>query len=324
VSAPVWQPARDRSMAHRVVMGVDFGSASLAAARWTAHHLVPEAELVLVHVVEVPKVPAYLRGVAFAADRMANRATAMMRIALTALGDAIGSVRCAIEVRSGRPAEQLHSVAEEHEADLLVVGRAGRHTRGVKQLGSTVERLLRRSRIPVLVAGGTLAAAPRRILAAVDEGELARDVLEWARRMAARADPESSGAVTALHVTSDALSEYLGVRGGDAAAVTWLKARVTECSLDSATTEIAVAPGDPRHQILVAADAFDSDLIVVGRRGADGAAGTEIGGVARAALRPPTRSVLVIPPVHAPRLATSLAPRRRLASGLVRSLPIST
>jgi nucleotide-binding universal stress UspA family protein len=307
-----------------VVIGVDFGSASLAAARWTAHHLVPEAELVLVHVVEVPKVPAYLRGLAFAADRVTNRATAMMRVALTALGDALGSVRCAIEVRSGRPAEQLHAVAEEHEADLLVLGRSGKHARGVKQLGSTVERVLRRSAIPVLVAGGALAAAPRRILAAVDEGELARDVLEWARRMAARAEPERSGAVTALHVTSDALSEYLGARGGDAAAVTWLKARVSDCSLDAATTEIAVAPGDPRRQILVAADAFDSDLIVVGRRGADGAAGTEIGGVARAALRPTGRAVLVIPPAHAPRLVARLSARRRLASRSAASLPIPT
>lgn len=316
--------ARDGPPAHRAVIGVDFSPASLAAARWTAHHLLPEAELVLVYVVEVPKMPAYLRGIGFAADRAASGATAIMRVALTALGDALAPVRCAIEVRSGRPAEQLHAVAEEHEADLLVIGRTGKRARAVKQLGSTVERLLRRSAKPVMVAGGPLSTAPRRVLAAVDEGEHARDVLEWARRMAARAHPESSGAVTALHVTSDALSAYLGARGGDAAAVTWLKARVSEGSLDSATTEIAVAPGDPRHQILVAADAFESDLIVVGRRGADGAAGTEIGGVARAALRPTTRAVLVIPPSHAPRLVTHIAVRRRLASSVVASQPIST
>ena len=315
-------PALDGPAARRVVIGVDFGTASLAAARWTAHHLAPEAELVLVHVVELPKVPAYLRGVACAADRIANRGKAMMHVALTALGDALGSVRCAIEVRSGRPADVLHMVAEEHEADLLVIGRSGKNARGVKQLGSTVERLLRRSAIPVLVAGGALAAAPRRILAAVDEGELAREVLEWARRMASWAPSESSGEVTALHVTSEALAECLGTRLGDAEAVRWLKARVLECSLDSATTEIAVAPGDPRRQILVAADAFDSDLIVVGRRGADGAAGTEIGGVARAALRPARRPVLVIPPAHASRLVIPLAARRRVASGVVASLPI--
>ena len=173
MSGHAWEPARDGPTAHRVVIGVDFSSASLAAARWTAHHSCPR-RLVLVHVVEVPKMPAYLRGVAFAADRMANRATAMMRVALAALADALGSVRCAIEVRSGRPAEQLHMVAEEHEADLLVIGRTGKRARGVKQLGSTVERLLRRSAKPVMVAAGALSASPRRILAAVDEGELAR------------------------------------------------------------------------------------------------------------------------------------------------------
>jgi nucleotide-binding universal stress UspA family protein len=279
----------------RVVVGVDFSPASLAAARWAAHHLVPGAELVLAHVVEVPAMPTYLRGVAHAADRMADRATEMMRIALTALADALGSVRCAIEVRSGRPAEQLHAVAEEHEADLLVVGRTGRRVRAVKQLGSTIERLLRRSATPVMVAGGPLSAAPRRILAAVDEGDLAIDVLEWAGKMASRAQPECSGTVTALHVTSDMLHPYLGTRGSEAAAVMWLKTRVSECALDAATTEIAVAPGDPRVEILAAADAFESDLIVVGRCGADGGADTGIGGVARAALRPAARAVLVVP-----------------------------
>jgi nucleotide-binding universal stress UspA family protein len=297
VSARLWNPVRDRPSAHRVVIGVDFSPASLAAARWTARHLLPQAELVLVHVVEVPTMPTYLRGVALA-DRMTERATEMMRIALTALGDVLGPVRCAIDVRSGRPAEQLHEVAQEHEADLLVVGRTGRRVRGVKQLGSTVERLLRRSATPVMVAGGPLVAAPRRILAAVDEGDLTSNVLEWAGLMSAPARSECAGVVTALHVTSDALAPILGARGGDSAAVMWLKARVSECALDCATTEIAVAPGDPRLQILAAADAFESDLVVVGRCGADGSGDTGIGGVARAALRPTTRPVLVIPPNH--------------------------
>jgi nucleotide-binding universal stress UspA family protein len=300
VSARVWDGIRRRPAAVRVVIGVDFSPASLAAARWTARHLLPEAELVLAHVIEVPTMPAYLRGVALAADRMAERAMEMMRIALTALGDALGSVRCAIEVRAGRPAEQLQAVAEEHEAGLLVVGRTGRRVRGVKQLGSTLERLLRRSATPVMVAGGPLSAAPRRILASVDEGDLATDVLGWAEQMAARAQPECPGIVTALHVTSDVLAPYIGARGSEAAAVMWLKARVSESALGSAATEIAVATGDPRLQILAAADAFESDLIVVGRCGSDGAANTGIGGVARAALRPATRSVLVVPPPVVP------------------------
>ena len=295
MSARVWDGIRRRTAAVRVVIGVDFSPASLAAARWTARHLLPEAELVLAHVIEVPTMPAYLRGVALAADRMADRTTEMMRIALTALGDALGSVRCAIEVRAGRPAEQLHAVAEAHEAELLVVGRTGRRVRGVKQLGSTIERLLRRSAAPVMIAGGPLSGAPRRVLASVDEGALAIDVLGWAEQMAARAAPECPGVVTALHVTSDVLARYIGARGSEAAAVMWLKARVSESALDSSAPEIAVATGDPRLQILAAADAFESDLIVVGRCGSDGAADTGIGGVARAALRPATRSVLVVP-----------------------------
>ena len=226
----------------------------------------------------------------------------------------------------GRPAEQLHVVAEEHEADLLVIGRTGKRARGVKQLGSTVERLLRRSAKPVRwwrparslrhLAAYSPPSTKERSRAMCSSGRG-----EW------RDEPDPRAPVQSPRCTSraNALSKYLGARGGDAAAVAWLRARVSECSLD-ATTEIAVAPGDPRHQILVAADAFESDLIVVGRRGVDGGAGTEIGGVARAALRPTTRAVLVIPsgsrgaPGDAHRDATS--PRvRDVVTSLSRSPP---
>src|SRR5690242_1740713 len=50
--APVFVPdlASTPPVFSRVVFGVDFGSPSLAAARWAAQHIVPNAEAVVSHV----------------------------------------------------------------------------------------------------------------------------------------------------------------------------------------------------------------------------------------------------------------------------------
>jgi len=48
-------------MFRRVVIGVDFSDASLAAARWAAMHLAPDAEVVLAHVLPEPVAPPYLQ-----------------------------------------------------------------------------------------------------------------------------------------------------------------------------------------------------------------------------------------------------------------------
>jgi nucleotide-binding universal stress UspA family protein len=45
----------------KIVVGVDFTDASLAAARWAATHFAPDAEIVLAHVVPSVRVPSFLR-----------------------------------------------------------------------------------------------------------------------------------------------------------------------------------------------------------------------------------------------------------------------
>ena len=45
----------------RVVIGIDFSERSIAAAQWVARSFVPKAELMLVHVLECPPPPHFLR-----------------------------------------------------------------------------------------------------------------------------------------------------------------------------------------------------------------------------------------------------------------------
>ena len=56
-----------------------------------------------------------------------------------------------ILVVSGRPSEEILRVAEDHHADMIVMGKSSRKIRGNKVVGSTVKRVTRLSPIPVLV-----------------------------------------------------------------------------------------------------------------------------------------------------------------------------
>lgn len=56
-----------------------------------------------------------------------------------------------ILVVSGKPSEEILRVAEEHDVDLIVIGKSSRKVRGTKVMGSTTRRVNRLSKIPVLV-----------------------------------------------------------------------------------------------------------------------------------------------------------------------------
>lgn len=68
-----------------------------------------------------------------------------------ACGDRTPELEVRGAVRRGRPAETILEYAEEHAIDLLVVGRTGRGGVAEALLGSTADRLVRRSPIPVVV-----------------------------------------------------------------------------------------------------------------------------------------------------------------------------
>ena len=73
---------------------------------------------------------------------------------LTEVAAGMPTVPCTIEVLAGRPAQALAQAAEQHDADLIVVGT---HGRGLSHrlLGSVAEQLLSTSSRPVLITQRT-------------------------------------------------------------------------------------------------------------------------------------------------------------------------
>lgn len=56
-----------------------------------------------------------------------------------------------ILVVAGKPSEEILRVAEEHDADMIVIGKSARKVRGSRVMGSTTRRVNRLSKVPVLM-----------------------------------------------------------------------------------------------------------------------------------------------------------------------------
>ena len=96
-------------------------------------------------------------------------------------------------VERGPPGDRLLEVAEAEGCELVVAGVARHESLGRAVLGSTVDRLARRSPVPVLVVRGRVQGPYRRMLVASDWSASA----EHAMRTAMAMFPQS--AITVLH-----------------------------------------------------------------------------------------------------------------------------
>jgi nucleotide-binding universal stress UspA family protein len=275
-----------------VVVGVDFTEPSLAAVRWVARHLAPEARLVLVHVLPEPTVPPFLRPRGPSARDGVNAAAPALYGGLRGLANVIGSDRARVVTVRGTPADALALVADGVGADLVCVGR-GRRRRGSARFGATTaHRLLARTRVPTVIAPATGLGMPARILAAVDARAGGEHVFDVACRLATPFEAR----VDALHVIEPDVEELVRTAGeglasagdarGRAAEGTtrrrgtpldngWLRDRArawVEAMLDGAGAPVGrgaavLGAGDPGQEVVAHALSRRADLIIIGRGG---------------------------------------------------------
>lgn len=287
----------------RMVVAIDFSERSIAAAQWVARHFAPKSEIVLVHVLELPPPPRFLRGGASwrADDVETCRAGARRR--LRQLGAQIGRGLIWEEVRVGRAHEEVLCVAREYNADLIVVGSHRDRETFWNRLGSTAERVTGGSPVPVLVVHGAPREAPRILLAAVDDSETGTRVIERARihveRLGARGKvvyvlPHQAiqrlltpGEVTAYECRLVDAEQQL-IR----ATQEWLATQLAQAPNE---LKAAVLIGEPAEIILAEARDTGSHLLVIGRERKSRTRRFLLGSVASAVMRVANCPVLVIP-----------------------------
>jgi nucleotide-binding universal stress UspA family protein len=244
------------------------------------------ATLIALHVVE-PRGMDALAMQSLTADQLAR----VERRLAEDLGRSDAEVRCL--VRRGEPAQVACQVADEHNCALVVCGVARDEPLGRQFTGTTVDRLVRQARRPVLVVRRRAHAAYRNVIVACDFSNASRRALRVSLGLTG---PQW---LTLFHAMD------LPARGKDQVSAQGFQ-RTAE---DAAADFMAATPGMQKHplpRVEIAAGrperiipdyAWQSacELLVVGSHGrGGGAARAALGSVAERLLERAPCDVLVV------------------------------
>jgi nucleotide-binding universal stress UspA family protein len=204
----------------------------------------------------------------------------------------------------GRPSEAIRDVADEEDADLIVMTTHGRS--GIRRwlIGSVADNVLRTTHRPLLllraqdVAPGPLSM--RNILVPLDGSHLAESSLssvrDLAQQFAARVVLERVVVPPAvLYAEQYVPSAAPVMEDMVAAAREYLETERERVEGDDVSVTISVDEGFPVEAIIAAAERFSADVIVLTTHGRTGPARTILGSVTDGLVRQSHRPCLVIP-----------------------------
>jgi nucleotide-binding universal stress UspA family protein len=269
----------DMFRAQTVLVPTDFSPGmTLVLERVVRLPLPTNARIVLLHVLPVAEIPRLLR-----ADALEEAQDAL--VGLAAFLSAKTGLPITTEVAMGEPFQEIVELARTLEAGLIIMGPHGRRVLHDLFIGSTAQRMIRHSEVPVLVVHFTAEHAYRRPLIATDLDATARHLIELALGVL---DPEVDTievfyAVRVARAMERASREALEL------------ANVTETEIDRDRWQIVVRQGDPRASILTELQSRETDLVVLGTHRRSGLARVVTGSVAESVLAAAACDVLVVP-----------------------------
>lgn len=284
-------------MFQRVVVGVDFGGASLDAASWVASRVQP-AELVLVHVVRPLVPPAYIRDALIDPDAILQADVEAAAERLHGVRDRM-EVDCTLDVRTGDPARGLEAAAIEHDADVVFIGERGSRRSAWGAHGRTADSLMTRASVPVWFSRSLGDHAPRSVLGAVGAVPAGSDVIAAARS----AQQAWGGRAEIIHVVDRLFvprpqAEQVSQRSLDdevrREAENWLGEQRRTARVRGTDVSLEVVIGDPASELLAAIHRGEHELVIL-RGPSDVSTGLMPDRVARALMSASPASLLRLP-----------------------------
>lgn len=279
-------------MAQTIVAGVDRSDAAepvVDAAGWLASAL--DARLLVVHAVAEPV-------------EEAEHLLESLRARLPGADDT------SMRLVEGSPADRLIEVADEEDAELLVVGSRGRGALSSAVLGGVSRKVARDARCPVVVVppaasiGGPEAGggSDGTVVCGVDGSGHAVSAAQVAGRLA----EYLGGRLLVVHARQDlkAVVSYRGARSttppvtGQPDAVRRQADRVVEEAVEAVDADVEamglLEPGAPAEVLAAVADREDARLIVVAARGMGAVRAAFLGSVTTALATSAMRPVVVL------------------------------
>ena len=179
------------------------------------------------------------------------------------------TVNFSVIVEKGEPPDVILRTAQAHACELIVTGLARDETLGRFWIGGTVDRLLRRSNLPLLVVRGRVRSHYERIVVGTDFSDGSRHALESALRLF----PDQP--LTVLHAYDVPLVGFAGDPGMLQEAYSKMTAEVSKDFLQAANIpaerrgliQTLVEPGSPRHLIHQYVRDRGVELVVLGTHG---------------------------------------------------------
>lgn len=294
-------PHARREPLRRIIVGTDFSeNARHALERVPLLPVGRQAEVTVVHVLPAAEPPDLCGQLAAAVQRRTEEEAALLRarLAVTAPGATVTAV-----VEHGSPFFVLAREGRNHDADLLVVGRHGAGGIRGLLLGSTAERVVQRSSVPILVADGAPHGAYMRPLAALAaEHEAHRVVASAARLLGAHVRR-----LDVVHAYTSPFEGWMEVAGVDRAHLVQCRRDARRAARemvqralgDGPDVDLELAPhvqyGDARRIVRRALRRRHNDLLVMGAHTRSGIVHALVGSTAGDLLRLVRCDVLVVP-----------------------------
>jgi nucleotide-binding universal stress UspA family protein len=210
------------------------------------------------------------------------------------------------KVRIGKPATEILQEASELRADLIVMSSHGRSGMGKMFFGSTTERVLRETSVPVFITPDArppvaslseIARHINRIIVPIDLTDASSHQLAVAAGLA----QALSIPLIVVHVLEPIFVPYsvrLTIPGADAARRANAEEKVlrmTESIGSGVHVETIVVTGDPSEEIVTLAEARHANLIVMGLH-SSGLLGPRMGSVTYRVLCRTRAFVVALPP----------------------------
>lgn len=257
-----------------LLVATDFSAPSGQALEWAAGVARAHgARIVITHAMDA-RIQASFRSSSLVEE--IRRRLSELCAMVAARGVAIG-----FEIAFGPPWDVLPRLAENAQADLLVVGALGTGTLRTGLLGTAADRIVRSSSIPVLVHREQNTAPARSAIGTVLAGiDFSEESLHVAHFAALLASPANAGArLVLLHAIAPFPAHGTLIDGAPVpdgweedrqSAAQQLDALARSLAQRGHEAEVRIVAGFPAEAILHEAAAVKADLIAVGTTGRAG------------------------------------------------------